>query len=74
MAKKNRYLISYILNNQPQSVEIESDIEGMTPEQARFHLITVNCFEWPDAFTDVQVTHIVHPKDGAPTPAHHLPA
>lgn len=74
MAKKNRYLISYILHNQPQSVEIDSTIEGMTPEQARLQLTTINCFEWPDAFTDVQVTHLPHPRSGSPTPAHHFPA
>ncbi|ARS48964.1 MULTISPECIES: hypothetical protein [Pseudomonadaceae] len=69
---KPLHLISYILNNQPHSVEVESDREELTPDQARCYLSALHTFEWPDEFTDVQVTRILHPKKGAPTPAHRV--
>lgn len=70
---KRLHLISYILHNQPQTVEVETNNDEMTPEQARLYLNTIHTFEWPNEITDVQVTRIIHPKKGTPTPAHHLP-
>lgn len=72
MPKKTLYLISYILNDQPCSVEVRSDSEAMTPDQARFYLGSIHTSESPEAITDVQVTRISHPKKGGPTPAHNL--
>ncbi|MNQ27785.1 hypothetical protein D3C85_410500 [compost metagenome] len=72
MTKKTLYLISYILNDQPCSVEVTSDSEAMTPDQARFYLGSLHTSESPESITDVQVTRITHPKKGGPTPAHNL--
>ncbi|MFV9657623.1 hypothetical protein ACNFCK_22275 [Pseudomonas sp. NY15366] len=69
---KPLHLISYILHNQPHSVEVESDREQLTPDQARFYLSALHTFEWPNEFTDVQVTRIMHPKKGGSTPAHRV--
>lgn len=69
---KPLHLISYILHNQPHSVEVESDREQLTPEQARVYLSVLHTFEWPNEFTDVQVTRILHPKKGLATPAHRV--
>lgn len=71
MSKKAKHLISYILHNEPHSVEVESDKEELTPDQARRYLNTIHCFEWPNEFSDVQVTRVLHSK-GAPSPAHHV--
>ncbi|AYF86742.1 hypothetical protein SA496_11665 [Pseudomonas sp. JS3066] len=72
MSTKTLFLISYILDNQPRSVEVESDAEAMTPDQARYYLGSIHTSSSPEAFTDVQVTRISHPKMGGPTPAHNL--
>lgn len=72
MPKKTLYLISYILNDQPRSMEVTSDSAAMTPDQARFYLGSIHTCEIPEAITDIQVTRIVHPKKDGPTPAHDL--
>lgn len=63
---KPLHLISYILHNQPQSVEVESDREQITPDQARFYLSALHTFEWPNEFTDVQVTRIQKQRGSGP--------
>ncbi|MGE8360296.1 hypothetical protein [Pseudomonas sp.] len=73
MSTKPVHLISYILHNQPHSVEVEADSEQLTPDEARFYLHSIHTFEWPNEITDIQVTRISHSKRGVPTPAHHLP-
>ncbi len=72
MSKKTLFLISYILDNQPCSVEVEADSEAMTPDQARFYLGSLHTSASPESFTDIQVTRISHPKKDGPTPAHNL--
>ncbi|WAJ35520.1 hypothetical protein OU800_12800 [Pseudomonas sp. GOM7] len=69
---KPLHLISYILHNQPHSVEVESNREQITPEQARVYLSALHTFEWPNEFTDIQVTRIQHPKKRGTTPAHRV--
>ncbi|MCY1406001.1 hypothetical protein D9M71_212560 [compost metagenome] len=71
MSKKTLFLISYILHNQPRTVEVEADSEAMTPDQARYYLGSIHTSETPDAFSDVQVTRIVHPHKEGTTPGHY---
>lgn len=66
------HLISYILHNEPHSVEVESDREQLTPAQARAYLSALHTFEWPHEFTDVQVTRIPNPKKHGSSPAHRV--
>lgn len=71
MAKKHHFLVSYILNNQPQSTEVESDAETLSVDQARFHIAALHTSEKPADITDVQVTKILHPKESGTTPGHY---
>ncbi|MNO09621.1 hypothetical protein D3C81_2329100 [compost metagenome] len=52
-------------------MEVEADSEAMTPDQARYYLGSIHTSETPDAFTDVQVTRIVHPHKEGTTPGHY---
>lgn len=68
------HLISYILHNQPHTVQVESDSDELTPDQARFYLNAIHTFEWPSEITDVQVTRVSQARRNAPAPAHRLPS
>lgn len=72
MAKKNLFLVSYILDNQPQSCEIESDAQTLTPEQARSTIEARNPDAGANMITDVQVQHMVDRKEDDTTPSHHI--
>lgn len=72
MSKKTLFLISYILDNEPRTVEVEADSEAMTPDQARFYLGSIHTSVSPESITDVRIERIPHPKKGGPTPAHNL--
>ncbi|MEH6386969.1 MULTISPECIES: hypothetical protein [Pseudomonas] len=72
MAKKNLFLVSYILDNQPQTCEIESDAQTLTPEQALPLIKDKNPDIGTGNVTDVQVQHMVEPKEEGTTPSHHI--
>lgn len=71
MGKKNLFLVSYILDNQPATCEIESDAQTLTPEQA-LTMIKKNSRDSGN-ITDVQVEQMFESKDGGTTPKHHTP-
>lgn len=72
MAEKNLFLVSYILNNQPATCEIEADAQTLTPEQALTMIKEKNPGADAGAITDVQVQKMIEPKDGDTTPEHHI--
>ncbi|WP_150302763.1 hypothetical protein [Pseudomonas saliphila] len=72
MGKKNLFLVSYILDNQPASCEIESDAQTLTPEQALTMIKEQH--SGTGKITDVQVQQMIEPKDGGTTPEHHTPS
>jgi len=74
MAFKNRFLVSYILNNQPKSTEIETEMESLLPEQTRSYLEALHATRGSDSLTDIQVTGLHHPKNRAGSPAHYRQA
>ena len=74
MAFKHRFLVSYILNNQPRSTEIETEIESLKPEQTRAYLEALHATRGSDSLTDIQVTGLHHRNHGAGTPAHYRQA
>ena len=53
MGKKNLFLVSYILDNQPATCEVESDAQTLTPEQALTMIKEKN--RHTGKITDVQV-------------------
>ena len=67
MREKHRFLVSYIIDNQPTTMEVQCTAEHLTPEQARAHVESRhdNCFS--ERITDIQVTPVLHP---APEPGH----
>jgi hypothetical protein len=67
-----KYVIHYILHNEPHSVEVECDKEELTLDQARAYLNSIHCFEWPNDFIDVQVARILPPPTGAPNTGQHV--
>ena len=72
MGKKNLFLVSYILDNQPATCEIEADAQTLTPEQALIMIKEKNLATGTGKITDVQVQKMVEPKDGDTTPEHHI--
>jgi len=61
MRQKQRFLISYILDNQPTTMEVECTGEHLTQEQARAHVEARHDSTASDQITDIQVTPILHP-------------
>ncbi|WP_394558295.1 hypothetical protein [Aquipseudomonas alcaligenes] len=66
MAKKYLFLVSYILDNQPQSTTLDIDADSLTPDQALHHLHSQHA----GAITDVQVSRI-DPKRTSFSPGHY---
>lgn len=71
MTKQCEYLISYILDNQPQSTTLQGDEASLTPEQAMTYLQSLHGDAPPGAISDVQVSRI-DPDKLATTPGHRL--
>lgn len=71
MSEKHLFLVSYILDNQPQSTELESDKDSITPEEAQHYVEALHTSAQPSDITDVQVTRIVHPHEPGTTPGHY---
>lgn len=70
MAKKYLFLVSYILDNQPQSTTLDIDSESLTPEQALSHLQSLHTTALPGLITDVQISRI-DPQRTAFSPGHY---
>ena len=72
MGKKNLFLVSYILDNQPATCEVESDAQTLTTEQALTMIKEKN--RHTGKITDVQVEQMFESSDGGTTPGHHSPS
>jgi hypothetical protein len=69
--KKYDFLVSYILDNQPQSTTVQADSQSLTPDQALFYLRSLHTRAASGAITDVQVARIDAQKLHD-APGHHL--
>ena len=67
---KHAFLVSYILDNQPQSTTLEADGESMTPDQALVYLQALHGDAASGSITDVQVSQI-NPERTAFAPGHY---
>ncbi|HZX18069.1 MAG TPA: hypothetical protein VFF22_14560 [Pseudomonas sp.] len=65
---KPTHLISYLLHDHPHTVEIAAESAELTLEQARLRLNSIHTFEWPNEFSDVQVTPIAQPGGTTSSP------
>lgn len=68
--KKYDFLVSYILDNQPQSTTVQADSQSLTPDQALFYLRSLHSRAAAGTITDVQVARIDVDKL-QDAPAHH---
>lgn len=66
MSRKYRFLINYNLKSQPKSAEVETEVESLTPDQARFFLESLHTSELPAHITDVVISKASTAKKGEP--------
>jgi len=71
MFDKPRYIVSFILDNQPQSRTLQEDLDGLDPQQAE--AVLRQAFpELKDAhLSDVQVQKRTKPDEGDNVPGHY---
>jgi len=62
------FLINYICDNQPMHLEVSSDAETMSVEQAQQHVQNEGV---KGQITDVQVSKITRTHEPGTTPGHH---
>ena len=55
MLKQRQYVINYILNNQPESIDVQTDMENLTNEQAENFIYEVLETDQPANITDIRV-------------------
>ena len=72
MSKSKVFLVSYILDNQPQSSEVESEAESLTPEQAKQIIQGQNPSVSVDKITDVQVQPLQGRDKDDTNPGHNI--
>lgn len=71
MFDKPRYIVSFILDNQPQSRTLEDDRDNLDPQQAEA-LLKQTFPELKDArLSDVQVQKRTRPDEGDNIPGHY---
>lgn len=71
MSDKTRYIISFIIDNQPQSRTLEHDSETLELQEAQA-LVKQNFPELKDAnMSDVQVQKRTKPEEGDNVPGHY---
>lgn len=70
MADQYRFLISFIVDNQPQTIETYNDNDKLS--EAEVEALVRKSVEKADAkITDIQVTGIYHPKNPNVHPGHY---
>jgi|GEM_PF-6047606 len=62
MLKKRQFVINYILNNQPESIDIQTDVENITDDDAENFIYEVLDTDQPVNITDIRVFQ--RPIDG----------
>lgn len=72
MSKKHFFLVGYVLESDPGSIELELDQPTLSDAEARDQILSRH----PDAVAakihDIRVTEIQHPKDESSDPGHNL--
>ena len=72
MSNSNRFLVSYIIDNQPQSSEIESEADTLSPEQALEMIRAQNPSMASGNITDVQVQPTQQRNEEDTSPGHNI--
>jgi len=71
MSRQHRYLISYINDNQPASIEVLSDADTLSIDDARHYITASLQSSNPTPVTDIQIVSIHHPPNPDVHPAHY---
>jgi hypothetical protein len=71
MSRQQRFLISYIQDNQPASIEVLSDADTLSPDDAREYVTASLKSPVPARITDIQVVSIHHPPNPDVHPGHY---
>ena len=70
MANQRRFLISYICDNQPNTIEISSDAESLSTEDAEKYIKLANKSK-TSSITDIRVTGLYTTKNPKVHPGHY---
>lgn len=71
MSRQHRFLISYINDNQPESIEVFSDADSLTIDDAREYVTASLKSPVPARITDIQVVSIHHSPNPDVHPGHY---
>lgn len=58
---EKRFLVSFIVDNQPLTIEVNSTGDNLTPEQARAHIEAHPDVNAQGRISDIQISPILHP-------------
>lgn len=58
---EKRFLVSFIVDNQPTTIEVNSTGDDLTPEQARAHIEAHPEVNAKGRISDVRITPVMHP-------------
>jgi hypothetical protein len=72
MSERNRFLVSYILDNDPATTEVSTDRETLTPEEALELLAAQNPALKTDKLSNVQVQGLQARDADHRDPGHNL--
>lgn len=72
MSKKYFFLVGYVLDNDPSSIELELDQPTLGDAEARDHILSQHPQAQAAQIHDIRVTEIQHPGDESRDPEHNL--
>src|SRR5690554_755360 len=58
---EKRFLVSFIVDDQPTTIEVNSTGDDLTPEQARAHIEAHPAVNAGGRISDIRITPILHP-------------
>lgn len=61
MKSNQRFLVSYIFKNQPQSLEVNADAETLSPDDVRPYIEAIHSSDSSAKVSDIQVMGIHRP-------------
>lgn len=69
MLKKRSFIINYILNNQPESLNVQTDADTLSDEDAKKYIYETRDFDQPANITDIRIfQHAIDTAEDAPDP------
>ena len=70
MNKQHRFLISYLCNNQPNTIEISSDNDSLNRDEAEKYIHLANSAK-SGRITDIQIMNLHRPNNPDVHPGHY---